>query len=60
MTESKDFDKDKDPEFKTYSFNEMVSEKCFNHIFNDEVVSNELIAVVGCMKDKIYIETFGI
>ena len=38
----------------------MISEKCYKRILNDEFVSNELIGVIGCMKDKIYVETFGI
>ena len=29
-------------------------------MFNDEIVSNELVATIGCMKDKVRFETFGI
>ena len=45
---------------QTFQLSKLISEKCYQRIFNDEFVSNELIGVVGCMKDKIYIETFGI
>lgn len=38
----------------------MISEKCYQRIFNDEFISNEFIGIVGCMKDNIVIETLGL
>lgn len=38
----------------------MISEQCYKSIFDQEVVSNEFVAIIGCMKDNIQIETLGI
>ena len=44
---------------KAFKLSEMVSEECFQKIFDEEHVSNEIVAVAGCMKDKIFIKEFG-
>jgi len=39
-----------------FKLSEMISENCYKRIFDNEVVSNELIGVVGCMNDRIEIK----
>lgn len=50
----------KDKGVKQFKLSEMITKECFERIYNDEVASNELIAVVGCMMDKVEIKEFNI
>ena len=60
MTGSSGFKKGVDAEMQTFRLSEMISEDCYHSMFDLQAVSNEFIAVVGCMKDVIRFETFGI
>lgn len=60
MTESQFFKEGQTKEMQTFQLSKMISQECYKRIFDDEIVSNEILAVVGCMKDKILIDTFGI
>lgn len=46
-------------ESMTFKMSKMISEACYKRIFKHNIVSNEMIGVVGCTNDKIIIEQFG-
>lgn len=45
---------------QTFKLADMISRQCYERIFKSEVVSNEIVGVVGCMNDRIQIQFLDI